>query len=775
MLSLPEALSSLEQGLFYQQPQSADLLLRILQRCRKERNPEYAQRLLRCIRRSELELHISLCRLLVPMLAEAGCVCDAQHVFDMLCDPNEEGLWNSLIAGYVRHGQPEQALSLYAQMQEKSVHPNSHTFVPALSACAKLKDIHIGGEIHAEAARHGLEAEVHVGATLVDMYVKCDLPFKAQEVFNKLTIRSVVSWNTLIAGYATKGLGDTALNCFKEMQLAGFSPNSITYVCSLKACGSIGAMEEGQAIHHEISKTGLDCELFVASALVDMYMNFGFVAKAEAAFEKLVVRDVVSWTSLIRGYAEHDHGKEALQGHQQMQLEGISPNTHTFVCTLKACGSVGAIVKGQELHASVSAKLLEGDPFIRSAVIDMYTKLGLFAKAQEMFDNLHCQEVVSWNAMIAGYVKHGHCKEALDCYARMKGKGLPPNIATFASTLKACSSIGAIDLGRAIHTEALRSNLAADLVVGSALVDMYANCGLLYKAQEVFDKLVARNVISWTALISGYVKHGANQEAINCFDQMEREGVLPEASTLVCMLKACGLLGASGKGQAAHALVARKSLDRELILGSTLVDMYANCGLLASAQEVFDGLAVRDAASWNALLVGYAQLGDSNIVFRSFDKMGKEGHIPTVASLISVLNVCSHVGLVDLGKTFFNFISKIPEISLTLQHLSCLVDLLGRSGLSQESFAVITTMPFLPNLVVWHTMLGGVRKSNNVELGKEAFEQAIELDSRDTSAYIYMYNIYLDAEMQEDALRIQTMRLKNITSSESMADVLVKR
>ncbi|MCO5611740.1 hypothetical protein L7F22_065998 [Adiantum nelumboides] len=756
MLSLAEALLSLEQG---QHPQSVDSFLPILKRCRRERNPQYAQRLLGCICRSGLESHLSLCIHLVPMLAEAGCICDAQHVFESLSDPNG-GAWNSLIAGYVRLGRPEQALSLYAQMQGKSVRPSSHTFVPALCACAKLKDIHRGREIYAEAARHGLEAEVHVGATLVDMYIKCDSPFKAQEVFNKLSIYSVVSWNTLIAGYATKGLGERALSCFKEMLLAGILPNSVTYVCSLKACAIIGAAEEGQAIHLGISKQGLDGELFVASALVDMYMKFGSVAKAEAAFEKLVVHDSVSWTSLLRGYAEHGCGKEALQGYQQMQLEGIYPSTRTFVCSLQACGSIGTIARGQQLHASVTTKVLEGDTFIGSALIDMYANFGLFYKAQELFDNLRCQDIVSWNALIAGYVKHGHCKEALDCYVKMTGKGLHPDIATFASTLKACSSTGAIDLGKAIHTKVVMSKLTTDLVVGSALVDMYANCGFLYKAQEIFDKLALRNVISWTALVSGYVKHGANQEALDCFDQMEHEGVIPEASTLVCILKACGLLGAPSKGQAVHAIVARKSLDRELILGSTLVDMYANCGLLAGAQEVFDGLPVRDPASWNALLVGYAQLGDSDTVFNSFDKMSKEGHTPTVVSLVSILNVCSHAGLVYLGKVFFKIMKESPEITLTLQHLSCFVDLLGRAGLLQEMLGVIKAMPFLPNLVIWHTMLGAVRKSIDVELGKEAFKQAIELDSSDSSAYFYMFNIYADAEMHEDVSRVQTMRLK---------------
>lgn len=763
MVRLADALSFLEEGVLSQQPQSVESLVPILQRCRKERNPHYARRLLTCIRKSGLESHRSLGIYLVPMLAEAGSMCDAQHVFDMLCDQNE-GVWNSLIAGYVKHGQPQRAFPLYQKMQEKSVHSSSHTFVPVLSACAKLKDFDKGQEIHAEVARKGLEVEVHVGSTLVDMYAKCDFPFKAQEVFDKLTVRNAIAWNSLIAGYSMQGLCAKALNCFDQMGHEGISPTSATFLCSLKACGRLGAIEKGQDIHTQISKRDLEGELFVGSALVDMYSNFGFVAKAEAAFEKMAVRDVVAWTSLIRGYAEHGHGEKAIQGYQQMQLEGVSPNSHTLVCSLKACGSIGNIDKGQELHASIVETVLEENLFVGSALIDMYTNLGLFLKAHEVLDNLWLQDIVVWNTLIAGFVKHGYGKEALKCYGQMKSKGFSPNIATFASTLKACSNIGALDHGRDIHTEVQREGLATDLVVGSALVDMYANCGILATAQEVFDKLLTRNEVSWNALISGYLKHGAYLEALNCFDQMQHECISPDPVTLVCCLKACGHLGATDKGREIHDTVSRKALDRHLIVGSTLVDMYANCGVLFKAQEVFDNLPIRDTASWNALLVGYAQLGEADKVFDAFDRMRGEGQTPSVASFISVLNACSHAGLVDKGQTYFKFMSEDPDIMPTLEHHSCLVDLLGRAGQVEESLAVIKTMPLNPNLVVWHTALGALRKWNQVQLGKEAFEQAIELDKRDSSAYFYMFNIFSDADMQEDAERIEALRLKNAIS-----------
>lgn len=758
-MSLSDALALLEEAVLSKHSHSIESLVHILHRCRKERKPQYARRLLACIRKSGLESHASLGVYLVPMLAEAGIMCDAQRIFDMLCDKNED-VWNALIAGYARDGQLERALALYHTMQEKSMRSSSHTFVPVLSACAKLKDLAKGQEIYGEVARMGLEGEVHVGSTLVDMYVKCDMPCKAQVVFDKLKVRNVISWNSLIAGYSSQGLGAEALRCFERMGLDGIPPTSTTFVCSLKACGSLGATDKGQDIHTQIRKHGLEGDLFVGSALVDMYANFGDIAKAQAAFEKMAVRDVVAWTSLIRGYAQHGQGEKAVQGYKQMQLEGISPSNHTLICNLKACGSLGYIDKGQELHATIVGKFSDLNLFVGSALIDMYANFGLFPKSLELLDSLQIKDVALWNALIAGYVKYGYGEDALVCYGKMKAKGVSPNIATFASTLKACSSIGALDHGLDIHTEAQREGLATDVVVGSALVDMYANCGLLVKAQESFDKLSTRNAVSWNALISGYLKQNANMEALHCFDEMQRAGFPPDIITLVCCLKACGRLGAVDKGREIHDATVRESLDKHLILGSTLVDMYANCGVLFKAQEVFDLLPIRDVALWNALLVGYSQLGECDKAFEAFDRMRGEGQIPSVASYISVLNACSHAGLVEKGYTFFKLIREESNLAPTLEHHGCLADIFGRAGQVEAALAVIIMMPLQPGLVVWHTLLGAFRKWRHAELGKESFKQATELDKRDSSAYIYVLNILSDADTQEDAECVEALRLK---------------
>ena len=273
--------------------------------------------------------------------------------------------------------------------------------------------------------------------------------------------------------------------------------------------------------------------------------------------------------------------------------------------------------------------------------------------------------------------------------------------------------------------------------------------------QEVFDSFLSPNTVSWNALITGYTKHGAAQEALNCFEKMQHDNVPPDLVTFVSCLKACSQLGASEKGQELHGAITSEGLEKDVFIGSALIDMYCNCGILSRAQEVFDNLVIRDSVTWNALLAGYAQLGETEKVCNILNGMLEEGLRPSMVTFVSVLNACSHAGLVDEGNMYLVKLSENYGMLPSLEHHNCVVDLLGRAGQLNKAVHFIEFMPFLPNLVVWHTILSACRKWSNVQLGTHIFEHALELDDKDLSTYSYMSNIFLDAGMQEDAEIIQ--------------------
>ena len=577
------------------------------------------------------------------------------------------------------------------------------------------------------------------------MIVKCT-------AFDEVSIQDITSWNTQIVGYVDRGHGKEALKCLDIMQHEGFAPNSITYACILKACGSTKLLRKGQQMHARIIKEGfLKKNVFVGNALVGMYAKCGELIKAQEVFDVLTIWDVASWNTLIGGYAQHGYGDEALDSFEQMKAGGISPNAITFVCILKACGIVGDIAKGQEIHVDIVSKgLLGEDTMVGNALIDMYAKCGVVLKAQEVFDKLPIRDTVSWNALIAGYVQHGHMKKAIECSEEMEKSGFSPNMVTFGCLLKICGTIGAIKNGQEIHGEIIKEGLLGKSIsLCNALVEMYAKCGALSEARDVFDQISVKDVLLWTALISGYAQHGHGEEPLALYEKMQDEGLAPTPLTFVCMLKACGNIGTCNKGEEIHArIITEGMLQGDIRIGTSLVDMYAKCGELAKAQYLFNELPVRDVVSWSALIAGFAQLGkDSKALFNAFKQMLEEGIEPNSASFSSMLKMCCHFGLLDKGKLVFEIMIKWYAIIPTLDHYTCLVDLFCRAGLFEKAVGVTERMPFNGDLIMWRALLGACRTWENVTAARLAFKHATLLDETDVATYISMSNIY--AEFKE--------------------------
>ncbi|KAI5069880.1 hypothetical protein GOP47_0016181 [Adiantum capillus-veneris] len=522
--------------------------------------------------------------------------------------------------------------------------------------------------------------------------------------------------------------------------------NRQTLIAVLKACAELHDVETGSKLHEQIVRTRLlKIDPFVSSTLIDMYGKCGLPSKAQDVFDSLQAQDAVTWTALISAYAQQNLGNKALDCFKKMELAGVSPNCFTYTCAFKACGSIGAFERGVELHAEVLRKdLVKASPFVGGALVDMYAKCHVLTKAQEVFDLLPVRGVITWTSLIAGYAQLDLGEEALEWFDRMESEGVKPNAITWASTLKACGSIGAFKKGIDIHVEISKLGLLkADLVLGNALIDMYVKCGMFKEAQYVFDELPVRDNISWNALIAGCVQHEYGEVAIEFLKQMLGEGVHPNAFTFSSSLKACGSVGAAAMGIELHTEIVRRDLENEdLVLGNALVDMYAKCGLLAKAEDVFVELLGHDTCSWNSLVTGHAQLGDTDAVFWSLYLMREDGSQPDHVTLVDVLYACGHAGMFDKALTYSIFFVENDGLTPTLQHLTCMVDLLGRAGQTETAIAMIKNMPFHPNKVLWNSVLSAYRKWGDVKLGLKACEQMWELGEEDAAALVSMSNMY---------------------------------
>ena len=304
-----------------------------------------------------------------------------------------------------------------------------------------------------------------------------------------------------------------------------------------------------------------------------------------------------------------------------------------------------------------------------------------------------------------------------------------------------------------LHFYAYMCELGLEVLFGNSLVSLFMESGRIFHGQQVFLRLPYPDETSWSSLITGYVETGDFKHALTLYALMQDgccDSLHPNARAFVALLKACTALKDLEGGQNIHAQIDRNvSLKADDFISSALINMYVKCGSIVKAEEVFETVLVRNVVSWNILIAGYAQGGELGEVLYILEGMKGEGIKPSPVTFISVLNACSHVGLVDKGETYFEAMAQSYGVTPTLEHQSCLVDILGRAGQLENVAFVMNITPSLPNTVMWLTMLSACRKWGDVRLGRNAFEQVVSMDGNNSASYMCMHKLYAGASMEE--------------------------
>eukprot|EP01018_Ginkgo_biloba_P020817 Gb_00206 [translate_table: standard] len=696
---------------------------------------------------------------LINMYCKCGSLEIARHLFNKLSKTNVVS-WNAMIAGYVQNGHAKEALTLFHQMTLSDAKPSSITIVSVLSACTHSVALQQGNRLHNYIIKTGFESDVFVGNSLVDMYAKCSGIEIARQLFDKMSVRDVVSWNAMIVGYAQNGHASEALALFKEMQHTNATPDTVTIASALQACAHLGNMQEGSKIHDCIIRLGFESDVSVGNSLVAMYSKCGSIEAARNLFDKMSKRDAVTWNAMIAGYAQNGHANEALVLFYRMQLAGIIPNSETVVSVISACGYLLALQQGRSIHNYIIRSGFESDIFVGNSLIAMYGKCGCINVARHLFDKMTNRDVVSWNSMIAGYSQNGHANEALILFHQMQLADVTPDSVSVVSALQACAHLGDLQHGKVIHDTISQSGLGLDVSVRNSLIGMYTKCGSIEIARQLFDIMSKRNVVSWNAMIAGYTQNGHANEALTLFYQMQLAGVRPDSFTMVSVLLAYAHLAALQRGKWIHGCIIRSGFELDVFVGTALIDMYAKCGSIDIAHQFFDTMSTRNVVSWNAMIAGYGMHGHGEDAIALFSQMQKTGMKPNHITFVCVLSACSHAGLLDEGWQYFYCMSQDYSITPRMEHYACMVDLLGRAGHLDEAHNFIKKMPLEPDANVWGALLGACRIHCNVELGERVAKCLFDLEPEDAGFYVLLANIYGAACRWDDAEKVRTM-MKN--------------
>ncbi|KAG0466347.1 hypothetical protein HPP92_017927 [Vanilla planifolia] len=469
-------------------------------------------------------------------------------------------------------------------------------------------------------------------------------------------------------------------------------------------------------IHGRFVRLGLEGDGYMLNLLLRCSFVSGHSTYGFFLFSRIEQLNIFHYNTVIRGLVSANCMVDTVNLYCEMRLKGYLPDNFTFPFVLKACACLQDLEAGIKIHAHLLKSGFEFDVFVKTSLISLYSKCGHLDYAQKLFDEMPVRNVVSWTAIISGYICDGQLEHAVITFWKSLEMGLKPDSFTLVRVLSACTQLGDIKMGEQIHKWADEKKMSGNVFVATSIIDLYTKCGRMERAREVFDRMLIKDIVSWSVMIGGYSCNGLPQEALNLFFKMEAEDLNPDCFTMVGVLSACAKLGALELGERISCYMPMVEFLSNPVLGTALIDMYAKCGSMAKSWVIFKGMKDKDLIVWNAMISGFAMTGHEKFSFALFAQMKKFLIRPDGNTFLSLLCACAHTGLVHDGRGYFKNMKKIYDLTHRIEHYGCMVDLLGRAGFLVEAHQLINQMPMEANAVVWGALLGGCRIHRNINL-----------------------------------------------------------
>lgn len=538
-------------------------------------------------------------------------------------------------------------------------------------------------------------------------------------LFDKSLTKNVAEYNRLLFEYSRDNLNRQALNLFLGIHRSGLPVDGSTLSCVLKVCGRLFDHVVGRQVHSECIKSGLLEDVSVGTSLVDMYMKTDNVEDGRRIFDEMNKRNVISWTSLLTGYASYGMNWSVLELFLRMQAEGVKPNSFTFATVLGALADEEMVDKGVGVHTIVIKNGFEAVTSVCNALISMYFKSKMVRYARLVFDDMEVRDSVTWNCMVAGYITNGLDLEAFEIFHHMGLAGANLTQSTFASVIKLCANLKELASLQQLHSQVLKNGIGFNHNIRTALMVAYSKCSEMEDASEIFSTMhKTRNVVSWTAMITGYLQNGGTEQAVNFFCQMNGEGVRPNHFTYSIILTAPPVVSAFQ----VHAQVIKTNYERSSSVGTALSDAYVKLGNINGAAKVFEKIYEKDIVAWSAMLAGYAQIGDTEGAVKLFKNMASEGVKPNEFTFSSVVNACAApIAAVEQGKQFHAYSIK-SRLNNALCVSSALVTLYAKKGNIENANEVFKRQGER-DLVSWNSMISGYAQHGHAKKALEVFRE----------------------------------------------------
>ncbi|XP_031252550.1 pentatricopeptide repeat-containing protein At5g03800-like [Pistacia vera] len=615
---------------------------------------------------------------LISAYLKLGLTFDAYKVFSALLNPNVVS-FTSLVSGFAKSGREEEAIELFFRMRDEGIQPNEHSFVAILTACIRLLELNFGLQVHGLIVKMGYLDSVFVANALMGLYGKFSgLMECVLKVFDEMSQRDIASWNTAISSLLKELKYEKAFELFRDMKRTdGFRVDYITISTLLTAFSGNFGLTEGRALHAHAIRIGLEGHLSVNNGLIGFYTKCGSVKDVEVIFERMPIRDVITWTEMIVAYME----------------------------------------------------------------------FGLVDSAVETFDMMPEKNCVSYNALLAGFCKNGRGMRVIDLFVNMVEEGLVLTDFTLTSVISACGLLAEVKLSEQIHGFLLKFGFSSNACIESALLDMLTRCGRMADADKMFHQWPSDqgNSINWTSMLCGYARNGQPENAIFLFHRGQSEGLMVmDEVAITSVLSVCGTLGFLEMGKQIHCHALKTGFSSDVGVGNSITSMYFKCCNMNDAIRAFHAMPSHDIVSWNGLIAGHLLYRQGDDALNVWSRMENAGIKPDAVTFVLIISAYRYTNsnLVDSCRKLFLSMKTIYNIEPSSEHYASLVGVLGYWGFLEEAEEMVNKMPFEPKISVWRALLDSCRARKNTTMGKRVAKHILTMDPQDAFTYVLISNLY---------------------------------
>nr|XP_043638624.1 pentatricopeptide repeat-containing protein At2g33680 [Erigeron canadensis] len=603
----------------------------------------------------------------------------------------------------------------------------------------------------------------------IESLMKCGSVDHAHQLFDEMSVRDVITWNILISGYKLNGFSRKALFVYTQMVSQGFveSPSTFSTVLGMFSCERLYL--EGLRVHSRVIVLGLSLNVYVGTALIDLYISMGCLDVALRLFNDLPERHVATWNQLLRGFCKFGMS-EKLELYSRMKREGVVPNPVTFCYLIRGFGNERFVDEGKEMHCyAIKVGWPASDVFVSNALVDFYSACGSLSDAERSFEVIPMDDVISWNSLVSVYAYNGLGGNAVGVFSMMQVWGKKPSIRSFVGLLNLCSGNADILLGKQVHCCVVK--LGFDLgssYIQSALIDMYGKCGMIDRSVSIYENVPARTLEVCNSLMTSLARCGIVEDVIELFGLMLDEDIGFDEVSLSTSINALSRSSYASltNCKSLHNCAVKSGFHQDLAVSCSLIDSYSRFGQVKSSCKVFKQLSSPNVICFTSIISAHSRNKMGTECLKFFEEMINKGLKPDKVMFLCVLTACNHSGMVQEGKMVFDSMKTVHGVDPDSQHLACMVDLLGCKGSLEEAEVLLKQAQVSDESFIWSSLLHHCRVHRNEAVGRRIAELLIKIEPSNPEAWLQASNFYSEIGEYETSKHTRDVALARKIQSE---------